>query len=223
MAKRLIILLLIVLVTTTTESVLPTVREQTTPAVIQSEVTSIVRTDAIFDSIVEFVIQREGLAYVNDPDINEESRMGITNHTYKRYYGSVNRNSIRNLKKEQAIAIYKKFYWEENNLDTLVQLGFHKTATALMDSEVNLGSYRANKMLQEVIGMERKSRNGKIDDATISAIVESKKSDQYMCSQLISKRRFFYVRLVQRKPVFKKYEKGWNNRLDSIGVFVGDV
>jgi len=185
--------------------------------------TKTVSTDITFNTIVNFVIAREGTAYVRDYSINEESRMGITTHTYKRYYGHINSSSIKNLTKDQAVAIYKKFYWDANNLDKIAKLGYTKTVATLMDSEVNLGSSRANKMLQKIIGMPYNERNGIIDDNTLSYIKKSDINDDSLYIKLIFARKTYYTRLVHKRPVFSKYKTGWFNRLDSIVTFVKEV
>jgi len=179
--------------------------------------------DVVFDTVIEFVIRNEGHSYVYDASINEESKMGITSHTFKRYYGYIKPESIKMLTKKQAILIYKKFFWDANNLDDIVELGYMKTVTTLMDSEVNLGSYRANKMFQEILGMPLHKRNGIIDDATIMYIKSCNIDDDELYTRLIKKRKDYYTRLVTTKPVYSKYKHGWFNRLDSIVSFVKEV
>lgn len=178
------------------------------------------KTTWAFDSIVEFVIEREGRAYVRDISINEESRMGITKHTYKSYYGSVNNHSIINLQKNQAIAIYRHLFWNRNSLDSLVSRNYINTAVALMDSDVNLGSHRGNIILQRVIGMPYEKRTGRVDSLTLSYLDNCGISDNKLYKKMIRERRSFYSKLVSKDTVYAKYEKGWNNRLDHIEVFV---
>ena len=183
----------------------------------------VVDTISAFDNIVEFVIQREGHRYVNDKSINEESKMGITNHAYKDYYGKVNKYSIINLKKDQAIAIYRELFWVRNSLDSVVDKGYPSTAVALMDSEVNLGPYRANIMFQRSLSMPRKYQNGRIDSTTLSYLSESDIPDSVLYKGIIRQRRSFYKRLIEKDTVYIKYGDGWNNRLDSIVKFVEEL
>lgn len=77
-------------------------------------------TFSMFDTVIPFILKHEGSAFVRDMNINEVSRRGITLDTYRQYYGKGNMNSIRNLTEEQATAIYKKLFWDNNNLDSVV-------------------------------------------------------------------------------------------------------
>lgn len=174
----------------------------------------------MFDVVIEFVLKHEGDRYVHDLSINEVSRMGITLATYRHYYGKGNSNSIKNITKEEATEIYKNLFWKANNLDSISNIGFTKTAIALMDSEVNIGPNRANKYLQRIIGVKR---TGVIDDDTLSKLRDTKITDDDLCSTLIQTRKNFYARLVARDTVYVKYHKGWNNRLDDMKDFVEEI
>ncbi len=176
-----------------------------------------------FDEVIEEVIKHEGDRFVHDTTINEVSRMGITLSTYRSFYGKGNNNSIRNITKEQATAIYKKLFWDANDLDSIVGLGYSRTATVLMDSEVNIGPYRANKFFQRVLDMPREHQTGVIDSMTLSCLKESVMTDEILYKSLILKRRNYYSRLVQKNAVYAKYHKGWNNRLDNISEFAEEI
>ena len=180
-------------------------------------------TVAWFNKAIPFVLKHEGDKFVNDTAINEVSRRGITFSTYKRHYGRGTWNSIVNLTEDEATEIYKSLFWDENNLDSITSLGFVSTAIVLMDSEINLGSYRANKFFQDIIGVPREDRNGKIDEKTLMVLKDTKMSDKEVYKKLIAYRRNYYSRLVKKREVFSKYHKGWNNRLDAMLAYVEEM
>jgi lysozyme family protein len=177
----------------------------------------------LFDSIMSMVLHHEGDRFVYDRDINEISRRGITLQTYQQYYGSGNSNSIRNLSEEQAMEIYKSLFWSYHNLDSIAMIGFPKTAAVLMDSQVNIGPYRANKYLQRKLGVSYSERTGRIDSLTISIIKETEISDEELSQSILNQRRYYYSQLVERKPVYQKFYNGWNNRIDSMERFIKSI
>jgi len=175
------------------------------------------------DSVISFVIMCEGNSYVNDPTIKEESRMGITNHAYKAYFGRIDSKSIVNLKKHEAVEIYKYMFWDRNNLDSLVTRGYNASASILMDSEVNIGPYRANKMFQRILGMPESKRTGRIDSLTLLYLDSSELTDEEIYNKMRYTRKTYYKNLVVYNDVYSKYEDGWLNRLDSMDVFISMI
>lgn len=173
-----------------------------------------------FDIVIPFVLEHEGDRFVRDTSINEVSRRGITLTTYKQYFGRGNIQSIRNITIDEASEIYKNLFWDANNLDSIVDIGYLRTAIVLMDSEINLGSHRANKFLQSLIGADI---TGVIDEQTLSHLNSSELTDSELYIKLIYKRRQYYSQLIARREVFRKYRNGWNNRLDDICVFSKEI
>lgn len=175
----------------------------------------------MFDSIITMVLHHEGSRFVHDTAINEVSRRGITLAVYRQYYGHGDYNSIRNLTEQQAKDIYESLFWDANNLDSLVLIGYPKTAAVLLDSEVNVGPNRANKYFQRSLGMT--NVNGLIDSTTLAYLRESELTDEALSQCIINTRRRFYDRLVANRPVFQRYHRGWNNRLNSMEEFVANI
>lgn len=190
-----------------------------------SEFTNIYKPDTVdivngFNNTIPFVLKHEGEAYVHDTSINEVSRRGITLRTYRQYYGKGNNSSIRNITVKQATDIYKSLFWDANNLDSIYNIGFKKTATVLMDSEVNLGPSRANKFLQGILGA---NKTGVIDTQTLGRLRSTTLTDDAIQSKLVKKRRNYYSRLIKKRNVFAKYQNGWNKRLDAISEYVKEI
>lgn len=109
-----------------------------------------------FEDAVEIILYHEG-GYVNDPnDPGGETNFGIS----KRAHPNVD---IKNLTKEEAIAIYRKHYWEKMNCDALPSL----LRLPAFDCAVNQGVSRASKWLQEAAGVKQ---DGIIGPQTLLAL-----------------------------------------------------
>jgi hypothetical protein len=90
-----------------------------------------------FTKVIEFVLSHEG-GYVNHKDDpGGETNMGIS----KRAYPNLD---IKNLKKQQAVEIYKRDYWDKAGCEKLE----FPLAACHMDASVNCGIGRAAKFLE---------------------------------------------------------------------------
>jgi len=177
----------------------------------------------IENMVISFVLLREGNKYVNDENIGEVSRMGITKETYEMFYGKATNDDIKNITIDIAYDIYSKIYWKGNKLDSLSSKGYVKTSAVLMDSGVNLGKYRANKFFQEIIGMDVGSRSGYIDDKTLSHLNTVELTDEEIALKLIHRRKMFYQSLIIKNSNYIVYENGWYNRLDSVEILISSL
>lgn len=177
----------------------------------------------LFDIVIPVILHNEGDRYVHDTSINEVSRMGITLATYRQYYGRGNNNSIKTLTSEEAQCIYRELFWNKNNLDSIVNLGYRRTTAVLFDSEINIGPSRANRFFQKSLGMPVSERTGRIDENTISYLKQTDKTDDELCDLVLSERRQYYSRLVRRNSVYARYHRGWNNRIEHMRNFVKEV
>jgi len=91
-----------------------------------------------FDIAIEFVLKREG-GYINDPrDPGGETKFGISKRSYPQL-------DIKNLTKEQAIAIYRKDYWQRCGCDSMS----YPMDVIVFDTAVNMGVQRALTLYQE--------------------------------------------------------------------------
>lgn len=145
-----------------------------------------------FNEAIEHILKHEG-GYVNDPDdLGGETNMGIT----KRFYPDVD---IKNLTVEQAKEIYKRDYWDKAKCDALPE----NVRLMHFDTAVNMGIGRANKFLQEAIGV---TVDGIVGKNTLAAA--------HKCNLKVYARvrLIFYTNIVLNKPVQKKFLKGWYNR-----------
>lgn len=145
-----------------------------------------------FDKAIGPVLQHEG-GYVNHPaDPGGETNYGIT----KRNYPALD---IRNLTREQAIAIYRNDYWRDY-MDQLPEL----VAVKHFDQAVNMGHHQAVKLLQRAIGCDDDGEIGPITLAAVKAY-----PPEEIVNNLVTVQRAFYTSLATRKPAMQVFLKGW--------------
>lgn len=145
-----------------------------------------------FKTAVAIILSHEG-GYVNDPrDPGGETRYGIS----KRAYPNVN---IKDLTRDQAIAIYKRDYWDKVRGDSLP----FGVALAVFDFAVNAGVSRAIRMLQVCVGVRA---DGKFGDQTLAATLAHNKHG--LMEELATARIMYYSGL----GTFDIYGAGWTRR-----------
>lgn len=96
-----------------------------------------------FDHAVDHLFRLEG-GFVNDPaDPGGPTKYGIS----KRSYPDLD---VALITREQAVKIYRRDYWERNSYDCF---SHKETAVKMLDLAVNLGSRRANRLLQIAVNL----------------------------------------------------------------------
>lgn len=170
---------------------------------------------ALFDKAIDTVLRNEGNTYTNDPrDPGGETKYGITAATLER---SIEKSivphgtSVKDLTKQQAIAIYKALYWD--TVSNLKNIDDQDVATKLFDTLVNIGPSPAIKIMQRSINKissNRISEDGvfgpltlininKIDGKTILPIMRKNQAD-------------YYRNIVNNNPKRSCFLKGWLRR-----------
>jgi lysozyme family protein len=146
-----------------------------------------------FQNALTFVLKWEG-GYSNDPvDPGGETKYGIS----KRAHPNVD---IKNLTKEQAGEIYRKEYWTAMSCDSMTP----SVAICVFDSAVNCGVGRVKKW---------------VVDLNVKDVEAEKRESR----KLLQTRLAYYNSLVALKPSFKKYIKGWNNRVNDLSKYIDMV
>lgn len=156
----------------------------------------------LFDQAVGFVLREriEG-GYVNDArDPGGETNFGIS----KRAHPGVN---IRDLTRDQAIAIYREKYWDANSCDELPA----KVAVAMFDAAVNQGSGAAAKLLQKAVGVATDGKIGPVTRAAVARTDEDELLIQFLGWRL---RRYAFTANAAT------YMRGWSNRVLYLQRFV---
>lgn len=150
---------------------------------------------ARFEKYVNVILKNEG-GYVNDPkDPGGETKYGISKRAYPH-------EDIKNLTIQRAKDIYYHDYYMRVNADCFID---PLLALSLFDFAVNAGVGRAIKMLQTLAKVDP---DGKIESLTINAANNTKCIGELYQTY----RRSYY----KARPNFKRYGKGWLNRVNSL-------
>jgi len=130
------------------------------------------------------------------------SKYGITRPTLKRYNG---RTDIENLSKSTAKDIIYKLYWEEYQLDRIMD---KRSALLVLDFIYNSNSYNALKQIDKSLGVKV---DGKLSIYDISKINYLGYKSFY---EVYSKQRLAYMKSLDS---WGKFKNGWTERVDDLG------
>lgn len=151
-----------------------------------------------FDDLIEIIIKHEG-GYVHDlKDPGGETKYGIS----KRAYPEID---IKMLTVEGAKEIYRHDYWAKIRGTSLNS----SLALMVLDSAVNLGVFRASKILQKVLKVKE---DGIIGNKTVKAIYDF--DEEEVLGKYAMERLKFY----QSIGNWERYGKGWSRRLLDISL-----
>ena len=174
---------------------------------------------AEFLPAVQQVLRLEGANYTDlSQDKGGSTKFGITqNYDYEdavKLKLIPPGTQIKNITQEQAIAIYKKLYWDA--CPNLNNISNQKVANKLFSSMVNIGIdmavYLLQETLDEFIGCRLKL-DGDFGTRTINAVNDNISMivlnfyKQTLCK--------YYEHLVERNPKDEVFLKGWLNRANS--------
>jgi lysozyme family protein len=162
---------------------------------------------------IKYTLQFEG-GFSNHPsDPGGKTNYGITQVAYDTYRkaNKLSKNDVRNIQMFEVHAIYRKNYWEAMSCDALRP----KTALALFDLGVNVGTTRAIKLLQSLVAVPQ---TGKMTTATIEAT--RKVSDLEFSLEICAEREKFYHRLIANRPKLGVFKNGWYNRTAKLRAIV---
>lgn len=158
-----------------------------------------------FDLVIPRLLSHEG-GYSNHPsDPGGPTNYGITITDYRLY---INKNGtasdVRNLKKSQAIEIYKEKYWNKMLCDDL-EAGLDYT---IFDLGVNSGVGRSAEFL-------RKATNYSLSPKTITFDLVQKSYD-FSTAHLINKINDLRMDFLQRLRTWPVFGRGWSRRVTDV-------
>lgn len=177
---------------------------------------------ASFDPIFNLTLNHEGgfQKLANDSANYVKGKLigtnrGISAIGYYDFYKKIPTElDMRNLKVEQAKAIYKKNYWDKINGDKIKN---QSVAELMFQFIIGSGASQLSDLKDIANVIAGKKIIASIDktftDAEI-AIINSLPSDKYW-NALKLWRHAFFIRLTTVKPKLKQFLKGWQNRLNS--------
>ncbi len=163
-----------------------------------------------FERAMDFVLKWEG-GYVNHPsDPGSETNYGIS----KRAHPNVD---ILNLRKDQALTIYREEYWNAIKGDELPSA----IAIAVMDYAVNSGVYRASCALQDLVHAEV---DGQIGPNTLKQvqIAADHLGAKVIAQKVVMQRSDFLCGLIS-DPDLIPFMKGWMRRTHSLMIEVTEI
>jgi lysozyme family protein len=145
--------------------------------------------------------QKRKVGYVNHPqDPGGETKYGVAQKANPEIL-------VRYLDLEGAMRIYYEKYWLKGRCD---DMPFPLSAMHF-DGCINHGVGRANKIIQEAVGVED---DGVIGNQTLSAINAA--DQQNIISSISSIRTEFYHEIVERKQSQQVFLNGWLGRISRV-------
>lgn len=155
-----------------------------------------------FEKAIEKVFEHEG-GYVNDPkDAGGETKYGISKKAYPKV-------DIKNLTKDSAKYLYYIDYWKPQSYS---QIHSDEVAGKVFDLAVNIGTKRANELLQRAlraVGNPVKE-DGIIGSITLTAVNNS--NEAALLAALRSEAAGYYRNIVTKNANQQKFINGWLNR-----------
>lgn len=167
----------------------------------------------IFDKIIGHTLLNEG-GYVNHKDDRGgPTNYGITEKTLRKAIkkGIVPRGTtVKNLSKEQAICIYKEFYWTPLKIEDIRTLSIVRK---VFDTSVNVGLRWGIKILQRAVRSAAGDKlviDGISGPKTISAVNASPKAS--LLAAYRSEQAGYYRSIVTKIPKQRSFLNGWLKR-----------
>ena len=152
-----------------------------------------------FQFSAEWLFPWEG-GYVDDPkDRGGKTKYGISQRAYPHL-------DIESLTCDQAQGIYFRDYWKAARCHELPSGLSH----IVFDAAVNHGAFRAQQMLQELVGAKP---DGIIGPATLSAVASF--NSQHLIARYGVRRSRLYGRICRNNSEQFRFYEGWLNRLAS--------
>ena len=172
---------------------------------------------SLFDRCIEIVLKAEGGYQCDHDDIGNYNSYGDligTNFGISaRLFPDVD---IKRLTKEQAKIIYFNSYWQPMNLEGIknANLVLH-----LFDHGVNAGKRNAIRMVQKIVEVKQDGICGAVTTKAINTfqqpifVVDGYGMISTVFEHFKYARYKYYADLTIRRPVTKKYLRGWYNRI----------
>lgn len=179
-----------------------------------------------FNKAIPTVLMHEGGFVNNASDAGGATNYGISTRFLQGHLsdgdfnhdGVVDLTDIKNMTKDEACTIYKKFFWDPNNYTSIVD---QTITTKIFDFTVNMGASRSHKIAQAAIN---KVTNGSLDvdgvfgQQSIDAVnlIMSDDDKQSLITAISDGAYAFYQALVAHDPSQEQFLLGWRNRAFSI-------
>ena len=156
-----------------------------------------------------FAKEWEGIVYENDSD-DECTKFGIVLQDLIDFYkrSDFTCEDIKNLKEEDALKIFKSLYWDFYKSD---EIKSQSVSEAINEFGFNTGKYNSALKVQSLIGTDI---DGKFGPNTLSLI--NGYDSLTLFKKIQTRRKEYYINLVNINPKKQKYLKGWMNRVNAL-------
>jgi lysozyme family protein len=163
-----------------------------------------------FEKAMKFIRVVEGGKFNHPNDPGGFTNMGLTQRDYPKL-------NLHKLTRQQADDIFYKDYWKKSIAGKLPDPVF----ISYFDSVVNTGVTRANKILQEVVGVKV---DGIAGSQTLKA-VEGYGNPNKLALAIADRKQKFYQNLTTKNSKFKSFIRGWTRRTNALKNYItsGDV
>lgn len=146
-----------------------------------------------FDICITPVLKNEGGNSNHPLDGGKLTRFGISQRSYPKL-------DIGALTAEQAKALYKRDFWDANQLDQFPLV----VAFEFFDCAINCGAGTAARLLQRAVGV---AEDGIVGPITLAAV--GKFNADKLAKRMLARRMQFYTKLSN----WPSFGAGWVNRL----------
>ena len=170
------------------------------------------------EKVADYILKVEGGFADNPKDPGGRTNFGITAATLAsaraRLKDAGLPEDVKDLTKEQALAIYEKFYWKPAGCDHIPR----PVDLAVFDGCVNCGLRQGVKFLQEALNVINEGKaqlvtDGIIGKKTLAALAEHSDALRSLCAVILWQRTLYYQSLAASKETFRTFLRGWINRL----------
>lgn len=162
-----------------------------------------------FETSIERVLGHEA-GYVNNPaDPGGETKWGISKRSYPHL-------DIRNLTRSEAIAIYRRDFWEHIHADLLSDAGAYQ----VLDAAVNSGIPQSIRFLQRALSVADDGYWGPVTQDAFRIACSSKLGESE-CLILFNCERWEFMSRLQNWP---NAGRGWSRRIiQNLRYVVADI
>lgn len=177
------------------------------------------------------VLEHEG-GYVNNPlDLGKRTNYGVTQKVYEQFIGrklvgpdtdapkgqpmSEAETVMRTMPKGNAIAIYKKNYWDVIQGDKIKQ---YAVAAVIFDQAINRGHVAAVKQAQRVLGLTQDGKMGPVTLATLNGVKDTDFIPKYLAESITA-----YKTIVANNPSQSVFLNGWLKRVESLRTYASNL
>ena len=167
-----------------------------------------------FDDYIPTLLKEEG-GYTNDPDdAGGETNWGIT---IARARAAGYTGDMKDMTRDQAIGIYRLFYWIQPAFDLVVPVSY-MLADLCLDLGVNLGTSWPGQFMQRALNVLMPGKPLTVDNSigamtryTLSQFLDARgpTGETVLDDMIRAQASVRYIAIAERIPADQKYEYGW--------------